>query len=178
MKPGIGGGVCQVSTTLYNASLLAGLRIVQRSHHSLPIHYAPPGRDATVVYGAIDFRFRNNTDAPIMVEAHTAQRKLTVRLLGQGPVPVVKIERGTLIRMPVSTITRKDPSLPAGQRVLVSAGKPGIKVTVTRIIGEGAEAVRETLSNDRYLGEPAVVRVGTGPAAPPEPAPVPATTDL
>ena len=61
LVPGIGGGICQVSTTLYNAALLSDLEIVSRVNHSLPISYVPLGRDATVSYGAIDLKIRNNT---------------------------------------------------------------------------------------------------------------------
>lgn len=163
LKPGIGGGVCQVSTTVYNAVLLANLQIVQRSHHSLPVHYVPPGRDATVSYPALDFKFRNNTNTPIVIETHTGGRKLTVRILGKGPAPQVSIERGDITSSPPSTVTRKDPGLPKGARV-VDKGKNGLSVTVTRVVGEGDSAVREELSKDHYLGEPTVVRIGTGNA--------------
>ena len=63
-EPGTGGGICQVSSTLYNAVLLAGLEIVERYNHGLAVAYIPPGLDATVAYGLQDFRFRNNLTAP------------------------------------------------------------------------------------------------------------------
>jgi vancomycin resistance protein YoaR len=172
LQPGMGGGVCQVSTTLYNAVLLANLQIVQRSHHSLPIHYAPPGQDATVAYGAIDFRFRNTTGAPLLILTRTERRRLTVQLLGHGPAPVVRIERSGITALPMPPARLKpDPTLPKGQKVLVEKGKPGVAVTVTRVVGDGPDATRETLSRDRYLGEAPVYRLGTKE---PEPAPAPA----
>src|SRR5207248_1922171 len=65
LVPGTGGGVCQVSSTLYNLALLGGLKIVRRSHHQFPVHYVPPGRDATVAYGSLDLRFANSLPHPV-----------------------------------------------------------------------------------------------------------------
>ena len=167
LKPGMGGGVCQVSTTLYNAALLADLEIVARSHHSMPVHYVPPGRDATVVYGAIDFQFRNSSAAPIVIEglADTAKKTLTFRILGHGPAPVVTIERSDVASLGNKTTVKKDPTFPAGKKVVEQKGKAGVSVTVTRVVGEGPAARREVLSHDRYIGEPSVIRQGTGNSA-------------
>lgn len=79
---GIGGGVCQVSTTLYNAVLLADLKVVSRSNHSMPVAYVRPGRDATVSYDSTDFKFQNNTDGPIFVGAKANGETLTFRIYG------------------------------------------------------------------------------------------------
>ncbi|MFM7320890.1 MAG: VanW family protein, partial [Armatimonadota bacterium] len=79
---GIGGGVCQVSSTLYNAVLLAGLKVEERHNHSMPVAYLDPGRDATVSYGALDFRFSNSTAGPIYVSADANGRRLTFRVYG------------------------------------------------------------------------------------------------
>jgi vancomycin resistance protein YoaR len=164
LEPGIGGGVCQVSTTLYNAVLLANMAIVSRSHHSLPSHYVAPGLDATVAYGAVDFKFRNATDAPVIIESNSAGRRLQIRLLGKGPAPTVHIVRSNIANLPGRTITKPDPTLPKGVRVLAKKGKLGKAVTVTRIVGDGPDAQSEQLSKDRYMGEPTIVRLGTGPA--------------
>jgi len=176
LTPGMGGGICQVSTTLYNAALLANMRIVQRSHHSLPIHYAPLGQDATVAYGAIDFRFRNTSDAPVIIEARAAKRRLTVRLLGAGPAPNVTILRGDIRALAQRVVTKEDPTLPAGTRTVVEKGSPGRAVTVTRVVGEGPDAVREVISTDRYRGEATVIHIGTAKSAAPAGAPVPLRT--
>jgi vancomycin resistance protein YoaR len=165
LQPGIGGGICQVSTTLYNAALLSNMKIEARSHHSHPVPYVPSGRDATVVYGAIDLKFRNTTDAPIVIEMHTAKRRLTARILGKGPALVVKIERSGIRRLGKRTVTKKDPKLPLGARAVEQRGSSGLAVTVTRVIGNGAAAVREVVSRDRYIGEPSIVRIGTGAPA-------------
>ena len=163
MDSGLGGGVCQVSTTLYNAVLLANLPIVSRSHHSRPSSYVPSGLDATVSYNAIDFRFRNGMDTPIVVETGTANRRLLVRILGKGPAPNVVVERSGISALPGRTITRNDPKLPKGTRK-VEKGGGGLAITVTRVAG----GKREVVSRDRYIGAPTIIRVGTGPAVPTE----------
>jgi len=66
--PAMGGGVCRVSSLLYQAALDCGLQIVERHPHSMPVKYAPDGRDATVWYGVLDFKFRNNFGYPIMIK--------------------------------------------------------------------------------------------------------------
>lgn len=165
LEPGMGGGVCQVSTTVYNAALLSNMKIVSRSHHSHPVPYVPSGRDATVVYGAIDLKFRNTTDALIVVETKTGGRRLTVRILGKGPAPVVNLERSGIARLRGRTITRKDPKRPLGTRVIEQRGTGGLAVTLTRVVDKGNAGVREVISRDRYIGTPAVIRIGTGPPA-------------
>ncbi|MGC7871098.1 cell wall-binding repeat-containing protein [Desulfosporosinus sp. SYSU MS00001] len=78
--PGLGGGVCQVSSTLYNAVILAGLEIIERHRHTLPISYVPPGQDATVAYPELDFKFENNTAASILIRSFVGDNSLTFKL--------------------------------------------------------------------------------------------------
>jgi vancomycin resistance protein YoaR len=78
--PGLGGGVCQVSSTLYNAVLQAGLEVVERYPHSQPVGYVPPGRDATIS-DYLDFKFRNSTDQIIMIKAATWGGVIDIRIL-------------------------------------------------------------------------------------------------
>lgn len=80
--PGIGGGVCQVSTTLYNAARRAKLRIVERHRHSLPVTYVAVGRDATVAYGGRDLKLRNGTPNPVYVDGRIKGNALTIELWG------------------------------------------------------------------------------------------------
>lgn len=91
MVPGLGGGVCQLSSTLYNAALGAGLRVVERHHHALRVHYVPAGRDATVVLPGehppawlprLDLRLRNDLSHPVYLDARVTGWRLTVRVLG------------------------------------------------------------------------------------------------
>lgn len=78
--PGLGGGVCQVSSTLYNAVTLANLQIIERHPHSLPVDYVPPGHDATVSYPILDLKFRNNRKVPILIRSIVAENTLTFQL--------------------------------------------------------------------------------------------------
>ncbi|MHB8072805.1 cell wall-binding repeat-containing protein [Desulfosporosinus fructosivorans] len=78
--PGLGGGVCQVSSTLYNVVLLADLEILERHSHSLPVNYVPPGRDATVSFPILDFKFKNSTDAYLLIRSFVDGNTLTFQL--------------------------------------------------------------------------------------------------
>lgn len=80
---GYGGGVCQVSSTIYNAALAAGLEIVERHPHSKPVAYVPENKDAATSYGGKDFRFKNSTKAPVVVRASANEGLLTVKIVGK-----------------------------------------------------------------------------------------------
>jgi len=79
---GIGGGVCQVSSTIYNSVLKSQLGVVERVNHSIPSTYVPKGLDATVAYGFLDFKFKNTTDFPIYIESFVNKNILTVNIYG------------------------------------------------------------------------------------------------
>lgn len=84
LKEDIGGGVCQVASTFYNAALLAGLQIIEHSNHSVPVKYVPPGKDATVAYNQIDLKIRNNLMNPILIHSYIEKNNLVVKLLGSS----------------------------------------------------------------------------------------------
>lgn len=79
---GWGGGLCQVSSTLYNAVAKAGLKIVERHHHAKPVHYVPQGRDATIAWPRLDFRFQNNRTTPVIVRAYVRGGALWTMIMG------------------------------------------------------------------------------------------------
>src|SRR5690606_20121148 len=85
LVPGIGCGICQVSSTLYNAVLRSGLEIVERRNHSLPVAYLPIGQDATYAGGAINFRFKNTTGKHLIIRTEVKDRELIVKLFGTMP---------------------------------------------------------------------------------------------
>ncbi|MCH5185789.1 MAG: VanW family protein [Oscillospiraceae bacterium] len=166
---GIGGGVCQVSTTLYSAVLYADLKIVSRRNHSLPVAYVPLGQDATVVDDAIDFQFENNTNYPIKIVSSAAKGTIDVSIVGteREKERTVKLEHKTLSRTDPTTKEIKNPDLPAGTTKTVSKGKAGYVVESTKIVYEnGAEVSRESLGKSTYKMVPTEVEVGTGQAAP------------
>ena len=159
--PGLGGGVCQVSTTLYNAVLLAGLEIVERSNHSLAIAYAPLGRDATVSYGYQDLKFRNNMDSYICIKTYVGRGVLTMKIFGNTQQKKkVQLQTSITSVIPPKVITKKDPNLLEGKTVVENSGAKGYRVTAYRIIN----GTKHLLSNDYYRPIDRVVRVGTKPA--------------
>lgn len=77
---GIGGGICQTSSTLFNAVDQVGVKMVERHHHSLPIGYVPAGRDATVSYGSLDFKFENTTGVPLLFTTNYTKNSVTIEV--------------------------------------------------------------------------------------------------
>ena len=170
---GVGGGICQVSTTMYNAALFANLKIRQRSNHSLPVAYVPLGRDATVDYGSLDLVLENNTKGPIAVVNTYQPGRLTFRVLGKkDPALKIKVvqEGERSWDMPVRTLV--DRGLPPGARRIVEPGSRGHAVRTYRLVyRNGKLAERQSLGSSTYGGGTRVVAVG--PAAPPKPKVVP-----
>ncbi|HAI20493.1 MAG TPA: hypothetical protein DCM14_01095 [Clostridiales bacterium UBA8153] len=162
--PGIGGGVCQVSTTLYNAILLADLELVQRFNHSLIVDYVPWGRDAAVAFDEdLDLRFRNSTRRHVLVRASAGAGTLTVGIYGQGPEDLrVTISTRLVRTLPYGTQTILDPSLPAGKTVVVE-GRAGKVVAAEAQVFAGGRYTIRRLPSSVYLPIPTVVRVGTHP---------------
>ncbi|MCR4425831.1 MAG: VanW family protein [Firmicutes bacterium] len=172
LVPGIGGGICQVSTTLYNAALLANMQAVSRVNHSLPSTYVPLGRDATVSYGTIDLKIKNTTPHHVLLRASVNDDTLTFKVYGDLPEDLsVSIETEILEKIEPGVIERVDPESPAGTRVVAEKGSPGYRVAVWRVVRlAGNEVHRELLSRDRYKPQPTVIKVGTAPALPAYPA--------
>lgn len=83
----VAGGICQVSSTLYNAALMAGMTVTERHAHSRPVMSVPPGRDATVAWGIADLRFQNRRPGPVTILARAEGRRLTVSISGPGEMP-------------------------------------------------------------------------------------------
>lgn len=124
-----GGGVCQTSTTLYNAALLAGLEIVERHRHVRPPKYVIPGRDAAVAFPRIDLRVRNPYPFPVRFEARVLGQNLTVLVRGRGP------RRPVTIRTEVTGITTL-PRTRAGHTG--RSGQPGFTATTYCQVGNQA----------------------------------------
>jgi len=158
IEMGQGGGVCQVSTTLHMAAMKAGLTIVEHRTHSRPAPYAPPGLDATVAWGRIDYRVQNPHGFPVRVRASVRGRRLSVRIEGARAMEyAVEVEQVRELEMTEEIV--EDPALPAGERVVEQEGRSG---QVLRIVRTDAEGNRE-VGRERYFPAPQVVRIGTGP---------------
>lgn len=168
LVPTYGGGVCQIATTLYNAVLLAGMKVTERHHHSRPIPYTPAGRDATIVYDRLDLKFVNNLSHPVMLQVAADDGRFRVRVLGNHEDKRdVQLVRSGFRSVPKPVKEIPDPALPHGERKVEKKGRPGTRVTLTRIFKrEGRVEKKEVLHTDVYAPEPMIVRVGTGQPAP------------
>lgn len=167
LTPGVGGGICQVSTTLFNAAFFAGLPIVERQPHSFFIDHYPIGRDATVSYGSVDFKFRNDSEQVILVTAKATDHSVTVSLAAPEWDRVVEYDTGDFrdIKKPASTADNPrrlhDPSLEPGEESSLEPGVNGLTVEVERVVrDEGGEMLLEDVFRSEYSPKEYVVRVG------------------
>lgn len=171
---GLAGGICQVSSTMYDAALLANLEIVERYNHQFTTSYLPGGKDATVVYGIKDFKFRNSRKYPIKIVTSMGGGTITYSIYGiqEENEYTVVITPVITSRIAGRTITEVDKSLAPGKSVTVQAGHSGQRVTTYKELWQnGTKISSEVITNDVYNAMDTIVHVG--PAAPaPAPAPV------
>lgn len=132
----IGGGICQVSTTLYGAVLKSDLEVVERRNHMFTVGYVPYGQDATVSYGTTDFRFKNSTKWPIKIEAGVNKNTLYFALVGTNETPgkQVIITQQILKKIPFATKYIDDPTLTEGKTSVKQEGKEGYVVDTFKTI--------------------------------------------
>lgn len=163
--PGVGGGVCQTSTTLYNALLLADVTILERAPHSIPPSYISLGMDAAVSYGYLDLKFRNDFDYPIYIDSKIVGDRLYFYIYGDTKERDYKVKIQSEV---VETIKPKeeiipDKALEPGSKVLVQAGRIGYKVnTYKYIIKDGIIIGKELISQDYYREKNYVYKIGEG----------------
>ena len=162
LKNGIGGGVCQVSTTVFNAAFEAGLSIERRTNHALYISHYPLGRDATVNYPDLDLVFTNDTDRWLLVRAFVGAGSLTVNLYGTPQNRRVETETAPLAvegKVPWKRID--DPTMFKGEKVVEQFGAPPRSTSVTRrVYAPNGTLMYDTTWSSYYVGEPTVVRLG------------------
>lgn len=180
MEPGVGGGICQVSSTLYNVVLIAGLNVVERHTHSRTVPYVTAGRDATVAFGLQDFRFKNPFKTSVGILTHLGVSHLTIDIYGSSADKKnIEIFTGPVRYSPSKTTrTVFDPKLRPGSRKIVDTGSRGASVTVYRkITAPDGTVTTEIVSSDRYRPQPVIVGVGPARkvAAAPAVEPVPAS---
>lgn len=167
VEPGIGGGICQVSTTLYRSVMKANLRSVERTNHSMVVGYTQPGLDATVSYGYLDYKFKNTYDFPIYIQGISYGKALTYNIYGDPSAlngKTYDMRSEILDTIPPTTKIVPDDTLPEGQEVTDGAGMTGYRARAYQITYEnGVEVNREVVSTDTYASVDAVVRQGTQP---------------
>ena len=160
----VGGGICQTSSTLYNAVLLANLEIVDRSNHQFLTSYVPAGRDATVAWGSIDFQFKNTREYPIKIEASVKNGVCTMSIYGikEETEYEVVIQPVVLSYIPYTTKYEDDSTLEEGKEVVEQSGYTGCTSETYRIIKLNGEVVSKTLlSKDTYDPMTRIIRRGT-----------------
>ncbi len=124
----VGGGVCKISSTLYNVSILSNLEIVERHNHSMPVPYVPYGQDATVSYGAKDFRLKNNTNFPILIWAEGIGNRLYIGFYGKEKPPEIEWNHKMLQITEAPKYYRKNPNLNEGEEKIIVEGMAGASV--------------------------------------------------
>ncbi len=157
---GIGGGVCQVSSTLYNIALLCELEIIERSNHSLPVSYVPLGCDATVNYNQIDLKFKNNTGSFLLINAELNDNRLIIKFFSDKIFDKkIKLEPRIIKTIKPPIITKSDLSLDEG-KINIKQGKPGFVVQLYKIYEKGQIKKEKVISQDTYNPIPTIIYVG------------------
>lgn len=163
VENGIGGGICQVSTTLYNAVLKADLTVKERRSHSFTVGYVPLGQDATAYYGGTDFRFINSTRWPIRLNATVSGNRVSVKFTGTNETPgkTVIISNKILSHTPFATKYVDDPTLPYGKTTIQQEGSDGYVVENYKTIKLDGKVISQTkLSTSKYNPCPEIILVG------------------
>lgn len=160
---GIGGGICQVSSTLYNAVLKAGIKPIERAHHSLPASYVELGLDATVDWNNIDFKFKNTLNYPIYIEAYVENKNLYINIYSNSSLTKKKytIRNSIYEKIQSSTQTINSPDLPEGYVAIEQKGYDGYKVkTIRDVYEKGVLISSETISDDFYKPVSSIISRG------------------
>lgn len=160
---GIGGGVCQTTTTLYNSVLKAKLKVLERTHHSLPSLYVGLGQDATISGDYIDFKFQNDKDYPVCISAEVAKNQIVIRILGkkENDYTVKLVSKVVERYAPEKEEIEIDNSLAFGEKVVERKAREGFRVILYRETYDknGKLKSREKISEDVYKPVNAMVKM-------------------
>lgn len=164
-----GGGVCQVSSTLYNALILAEIEITQRSNHSMIVSYVKPSMDAAIAGDYKDLKFVNNLDAPIYIEAYTSEKNVYFNIYGEETR-----DENRVVSFKSEVVSEEDPGVqfvatedPAGYISTVQSKHIGYVARLWKIVTvDGVEESREVFNKSTYKSSPKIVNVGTASADP------------
>ena len=166
VEDGIGGGVCQISTTLYNAALYAKLTIVERAPHSMAVTYVDPGRDAAIAGNYKDLKLRNDYDYPVEIAARASDGELTISIhtaeedIG-NEVELISIVLDTI--EPGEQVVTVDESLPEDYYKVTQKAHTGSVAELYRVTRrDGVELLREKINTSEYAATPEYVTVGGG----------------
>ena len=158
----VGGGICQTSSTIYDCVLHTSLEVLERSSHMFTVSYLPMGHDATINWGTIDFKFKNNTDYPIRVEVIVEGRDLTVNLWGTKlDDTYIKIETERVSTIPFQVIRREDESVAPGKTKTETAGHTGYVVDTYKLLYDANDNLisRTKVSRSSYRSQDSVILI-------------------
>ena len=160
---GLGGGICQISSTLYNIVVKSNLEIVERENHLFLAGYLPAGQDATVVYGSIDFRFKNTRDYPVKIVSTVDGGYVTMKMYGlkEENEPTITFETVYHQTLYPKTVYQDTTTLAPGQTKVQSSGRNGCKSTTYKVVKQNGVVVSRTeLSSDTYRAMDKIVLRG------------------
>ena len=163
---GPGGGICQVTTTLYDTVLKAKLDVVERSPHSMPLGYVSPGQDATIAEGSIDFKFRNSSEYPVCISAMVKGGTIRIRILGKSEPEkkIVKLRSVVLETVPPGFDEIEiDDTLQDGEKVVVKKSRNGIRSVLYRETFSENNVLleREIISKDYYKPTKGLIKINS-----------------
>lgn len=173
----IGGGACQVTTTLYNAALYAELEITERSEHSMTVSYVDLARDAAIAGTYKNLKFKNNTEYPILIQGYTKGRNITFTVWGNETRPDNrKVAFETVVvssKNPPNDVVEEDDTKPETYEKTTQSAHKGYVAELYKIVTvDGKQVSRERVNRSSYMASPRYVTVGTMP----EPSPTPEIT--
>ena len=161
---GIGGGICQVSTTLYNAILKANIKSTERVHHPIPSTYVPLGMDATVDYGYLDYRFTNTLAYPIYIQGSTAGGNVVFNIYSNSALKSTSYDIMSDVYDTIQPTTSyvNDTSLPVGTQVCTQQSHTGYKVRLYKEAIKNGKVINDVIvSDDYYQPISAIIENGT-----------------
>lgn len=152
MKKGVGGGICQVSSTIYNAALYSGLEITQARNHSIPSAYIQKGRDATVSYGSVDLKFKNIYKYPVLIQNKIVNNKVITTIYGNDQCKKqIDIVTEVIDVIPNKTIVKRTKNMYDDEKYIKEKGRKGYKVKTYRVYkNENGEISDKELINESY----------------------------
>ncbi|HVH97265.1 MAG TPA: VanW family protein [Enhygromyxa sp.] len=159
----VGGGICQIASTVFGASFFAGLDIIDARPHSRPSGYVDMGLDATVVWDSVDLVLRNPYEFPIVVHMSVSQGQVHAEILGPQRPYQIAFERTLKEALPYETVHRSDPNLRTGAQVVAQRGMRGFKLERVRKFHRGGKVEREESWEIEYPPTREIIRIGTNP---------------
>ncbi|HWP98062.1 MAG TPA: VanW family protein [Syntrophomonadaceae bacterium] len=161
LKTTTGGGVCKLASTLYNVAVLSNLSIIERHAHSMPVPYVPYGQDATVSYGSKDFKFRNDTNFPVLIWAQGIDNVLYIAFYGQIQPPRIEWQHEFIERYKSSTLYRTNKLIHQGdQKVAMEGMDGGVVRSSIKIFSDSSHWTMKTMGLSYYSPLPRVVEKG------------------